>query len=156
MLATPRDDKQVDAIERLTKTKIARQTMENLEVREDRKPRRDGDKGRGHSARERNRKDKFRPDKFHDHVAPMQPAQVVDAIVAPPAAPVAHAPEPRPVTKHEPHREQQRPPHKKREPEHRASHDRKNDASPVRPEKHQLPAFLFRPVPLPKKADAEG
>src|SRR5471032_2905710 len=70
MLATPRDEQQVDAIERLTKTTIPRQTMENLEVREDRKPRRDNDKGRGQGTRDRNRKDKFRPDKFHDHVAP--------------------------------------------------------------------------------------
>ena len=71
MLATPRDDKQVDAIERLTKMPIARQVMENIEVREDRKPRRDDDKKRGGRDRDRNRKDKFRPDKFHDHVAPM-------------------------------------------------------------------------------------
>src|SRR6185295_10559989 len=154
MLATPRDDRQVDAIERLTKTQIPRQTMENLEVREDRKPRRDGDKGRGHSARDRNRKDKFRPDKFHDHVAPMEPAQVVEA--APQEAALVQAPEPRPEKKPEPRREPHRPQHKKRDPEHRASHDRKNDAVSVKPEKHQLPAFLFRPVPLPKKADAEG
>jgi len=53
MLATPRDDKQVDAIERLTKTTIPRQTMENLEIREDRKPRRDHEKRRVQSTRER-------------------------------------------------------------------------------------------------------
>jgi superfamily II DNA/RNA helicase len=155
MLATPRDDKQVDAIERLTKTQIPRQAMENLEVREDRKPRRDSERGRGRSVRERDRKDKFRPDKFHDHVAPMEPAQLVAETAAPPA-PAVRAPEPRAEKKPEPRREQHRPAHKKREPEHRASHDRKNDATPVKPEKHQLPAFLFRPVPLPKKADAEG
>jgi len=154
MLATPRDEKQVDAIERLTKTKIPRQTMENLEVREDRKPRRDNDRNRGRN--DRNRKDKFRPDKFHDHVAPMEPAAAVEQVSAAVVqeAPVARAPEPRAEKKHEPRREQHRPPLKKREPEHRASHDRKNDATPVKPEKHQLPAFLFRPVPLPKKADA--
>jgi superfamily II DNA/RNA helicase len=161
MLATPRDDKQVDAIERLTKTKIPRQVMENIEVREDRKPRRDDDRKRGRG--ERNRKDKFRPDKFHDHVAPMEPAQVAEEVVQAivQEAPVVQAPipvvpraEPRPEKKHEPRRDQHRPPHKKREPEHRASHDRKNDAKPVKPEKHELPAFLFRPVPVSKKADA--
>ncbi len=163
MLATPRDEKQVDAIERLTKTTIPRQTMENLEVREDRKPRRDADRSRGRN--DRNRKDKFRPDKFHDHVAPMEPAPAIAEAVAPAVheTAVVHAPEPavarsehRPEKKHEPRREQHRPPQKKRDPEHRASHDRKHDATPVKPEKHQLPAFLFRPVPLPKKADAEG
>ena len=163
MLATPRDDKQVDAIERLTKTKIPRQTMENLEVREDRKPRRDSDRNRGRN--DRNRKDKFRPDKFHDHVAPMEPAANFEGAIAPIVheAPIVRVPEPRitraeprPEKKHEPRREQHRPPTKKRDPEHRANHDRKNDATPVKPEKHQLPAFLFRPVPLPKKADAEG
>src|ERR1700754_1409365 len=39
MLVTPRDEKQVSAIEHLTKTTIARRVMENIEVREDRKPR---------------------------------------------------------------------------------------------------------------------
>jgi len=156
MLATPRDDKQVDAIERLTKTTIPRQTMENLEIREDRKPRRDSDKRRGQSTRDRERKDKFRPDKFHDHVAPMEPAQAIAAapIETPVAQVVVPLPSPRQEKKHEPRRE--RHPHKKRGPEHRASHDRKNDAEVVKPERHELPAFLFRPVNLPKKVDAEG
>jgi superfamily II DNA/RNA helicase len=160
MLATPRDDKQVDAIERLTKTTIPRETMENLEIREDRKPRRDAGKGRGHTSRDRERKDKFRPEKFHDHVAPMEPAQATAAIPTPVAS-LAPAPElvvPLPSPRHEKKHESrhERHPHKKREPEHRASHDRKNDAKVVKPERHELPAFLFRPVNLPKKADAEG
>jgi len=153
MLATPRDDKQVDAIERLTKTTIPRQTMENLEVREDRKPRREHEHARG----ARQRKDKFRPDKFHDHIAPMEPAAPVaassDKVAAEPAPDATAA---RPARKHEPRREQHHPPQKKRNPEHRASFDRKNDATPVKPEKHQLPAFLFRPVRLSKKADVES
>jgi superfamily II DNA/RNA helicase len=158
MLATPRDERQVSAIEQLIKTTIPRQAMANLEIREDRKPRREHERSRG--ARERQRKDKFRPDKFHDHVAAMEP---VVAAAAPVAIVPEKAPEPSPDTasnrrerKHEPRREQHRPAHKKREPEQRASFDRKNDATPVKPEKHQLPAFLFRPVRLPKKADAEG
>jgi superfamily II DNA/RNA helicase len=155
MLATPRDDRQVDAIERLTKITIARRTMENLEIREDRKPRRDNDRGR--SRRDHARKDKFRPDKYHDHVAPMEPAAQSDAAAIAPEVQTAPAPEPaaepRAEKKHEPRREQHRQQHKKHEP---ASHDRKNDATPVKPEKHQLPAFLFRPVRLPKKVDAEG
>jgi superfamily II DNA/RNA helicase len=155
MLATPRDDRQVDAIEHLIKTAIPRQTMDNLEIREDRKPRRDNERKRG--ARERQRKDKFRPDKFHDHVASMEPAAPIAAAPAP-AVPekVAEPAPPRRERKHEPRPEKHRHPQKKRDPEHRASFDRKNDATPVKPEKHQLPAFLFRPVRLTKKADAES
>ena len=168
MLATPRDDRQVDAIEKLTKTTIPRKTMENIEVREDRKPRRDEERrggqkgGRGRD----NRRDKFRPDKFHDHVAPMEPAPAIEATAQ--SAPVeqARAPEPprhdkpRQDKRHEPrreHREPQtatQPAQQKREKPHKAHQDRKNDAAPVKPEKHELPAFLLRPVNLPKKADA--
>lgn len=159
MLATPRDDGQVDAIERLTKITIARRTMDNLEIREDRKPRREQERRRG--KRESARKDKFRPEKFHEHVASMEPASPVQSEVrATPVTPVAPVTQPvvsrGQAKRNEPHRDQHRPQHKKREPEHRASHDRKNDATPVKPEKHQLPAFLFRPVPRPKKVDAEG
>jgi superfamily II DNA/RNA helicase len=176
MLATPRDSKQVDAIERLIKTTIPQKTMENLEVREDRKPRRDEERGGrgGRSGRnDKNRRDKFRPDKFHDHVAPMEPTAVVEAPVAAAASvePVGRTEQPRaprPERKHEPRRDkpQHAPQAKQQQPQkprehaprenHRASHDRKNDAAPVKPERHELPAFLFRPVNLPKKADAEG
>jgi superfamily II DNA/RNA helicase len=171
MLATPRDGKQVDAIERLIKTTIPQKTMENLEVREDLKPRRDDARGRGAKGgrNDKNRRDKFRPDKFHDHVAPMEPTAIVEApAVAVVEQPIARAPEQprheaRPEKKRHEHRDKPAPQHKPREhnhkeprENHRASHDRRNDATPVKPEKHELPAFLFRPVPLPKKADAEG
>ena len=163
MLVTPRDEKQVSAIEHLTKTTIARRVMDDLEVREDRKPRQGDDRKGGRGGRnDRNRRDKFRPDKFHDHVAPMEPTTIVDApaAAAPVEQPVARAPEaprpekakhePRPEKKHDqPRRDQQPKPER-----HRANQDRKNDATPVKPEKHELPAFLFRPVNLPKKADA--
>jgi superfamily II DNA/RNA helicase len=158
MLATPKDGKQVDAIERLVKVKIARKPMENIEVREDRSPRRD-DERRGGRGRDRGRRDKFRPEKFHDHVAPMQPAAPLEASAVPVEQPAAQAPEP---VRHErphhdkPHREKKPPrdQHAKRERPHKAHQDRKNDAAPVKPEKHELPAFLLRPVNLPKKADA--
>ncbi len=176
MLATPRDDKQVDAIERLTKVPIARVTMENLEIREELKRPRDGERGGrdrgGRGGRnDKNRRDKFRPDKFHDHVAPMEPTAVVEAPAAaeaPAEQPVVQAEqprrEPRPEKKRHDQPRRDKPqhssqPHKPRDEKrehHRASHDRKNDAAPVKPERHELPAFLFRPVPLPKKADAEG
>jgi superfamily II DNA/RNA helicase len=155
MLATPRDGRQVDAIEHLIKTTIPRQTMENLEIREDRKPRDEHERKRG--ARERQRKDKFRPDKFHDHVAAMAPAAPVVAMpVAVVPEKAAEATPVRRERKHEPRRDKHHQPQKKRDPEQRASFDRKNDATPVKPEKHQLPAFLFRPVRLAKKADVES
>ncbi len=168
MLATPRDEKQVDAIERLTKSPIGRKTMENLEVREDRKPRRDeerkGGRNGGRGERDRGRRDKFRPDKFHEHVAAMEPATASDVAAAPAEQPAAaQAPEPprqerapQPQKKrHEPRPPKpQQPQGKPREPAHKAHQDRRNDAAPVKPERHELPAFLFRPINLPKKADA--
>jgi superfamily II DNA/RNA helicase len=168
-LVTPRDDRQVDAIEKLIKTKIARRVMTDIEVREDRGPRRDERGGRdrrgGHDRGRRG--ERFKPEKYHDHVAPMEPAAVAGtpAVAEATPQPVARAPEPqrhhnkpkqhgeRHEKKHEPRREQGQ--HKtQREKPHRAHQDRKNDATPVKPEKHELPAFLFRPVNLPKKADA--
>jgi superfamily II DNA/RNA helicase len=158
MLVTPRDFKQVDAIEKLMKITIGRRAMTDIEVREDRKPRRDVERRGARDRGRRDRRDKFRPDKFHDHVASMEPTAVVEAPVAaaPAEQPVAERPhrEPRernPEKKHEPRREHQAP---KREKPHRAHQDRKDDAKPVKPERHELPAFLFRPVNLPKKADA--
>ena len=86
----------------------------------------------------------------------MEPAQAIAAgpVETPVAQVVVPLPSPRQEKKPEPRHA--RHPHKTREPEHRASHDRKNDAKVVKPERHELPAFLFRPVSLPKKADAEG
>jgi superfamily II DNA/RNA helicase len=179
-LVTPRDDRQVTAIEQLTKTKIARRVMNDIEVREDRGPRREE---RGHGGRDRKggrdrgrRGDRFKPEKYHDHVASMEPTQAADTPVvaevaaAPVEQPAAKAPEqprehkrheqrPRHEKKHEPRREhrehgQAKAHEPKREKPHRAHQDRKNDAAPVKPEKHELPAFLFRPINLPKKADA--
>jgi len=182
MLVTPRDEKQVSAIEHLTKTTIARRVMNDIEVREDRGPRRDdrGGRDRKGGGRDRGRRsDKFRPEKYHDHVASMEPTAGGDApvaadAVAPAEQPVAKAPEQqrqhdKPKREHrerhekkhdQPRREQREHGHKahadqpKRDKPHRAHQDRKNDATPVKPEKHELPAFLFRPINLPKKADA--
>ncbi|MBL6852987.1 MAG: DEAD/DEAH box helicase [Alphaproteobacteria bacterium] len=175
-LVTPRDDKQVDAIEKLMKLKINRRVMSDIEVREDRGTRREERGGRGgdrRGGRDRGRRgDRFKPEKYHDHVASMEPTQVVDApavadAAAPVEQPVAKAPRehkprqdqrPRHEKKHEPRREQQghqaHGQQAKREKPHRAHQDRKNDATPVKPERHELPAFLFRPINLPKKADA--
>ncbi|MBS0471454.1 MAG: DEAD/DEAH box helicase [Proteobacteria bacterium] len=172
MLVTPRDFKQVDAIEKLMKISIARRAMTDIEVREDRKPRRDDERGgRGGRGGDRNRGrrgDRFKPEKYHDQVASMEPSVATDAPAiaeAPPvAARVPDSDKPRQEArprnehrekKHEPRREQRHDPKPQREKPHRAHQDRKDDAKPVKPEPHELPAFLFRPVNLPKKkADA--
>ncbi|HEY0107069.1 MAG TPA: DEAD/DEAH box helicase [Rhizomicrobium sp.] len=163
MLATPKDGKQVEAIERLTKNKIARKAMDNIEVREDRKPRHDEERRGPRKGQSRdNRRDKFRPEKFHDHVASMEPAAPSDVAPQPSVAAVQPAVQDQPrqsqhheKKRHEPRRENNNPaPHKPKPERHRAHQDRKNDAAPVKPEKHELPAFLFRPINLPKKADA--
>jgi superfamily II DNA/RNA helicase len=172
MLVTPRDEKQLSAIEHLTKNKITVKEIGEIEVREDRSPRRD-DKRRdgGRGGKRNDRKDRFRPDKFHDHVASMEPTAPVEASAPSVSAPaeqpvVAEQPrrEPRPPKPRNEHREKPRhekprhegPRHEgpRAEKPHRAHQDRKNDATPVKPERHELPAFLFKPINLPKKADA--
>jgi superfamily II DNA/RNA helicase len=148
MLVTPRDDKLVDAIEKLTKNKIARHKMENLEVREDRKPRRDDDRRRGGRDKKRSgRRHEHAPDhKFHEHVAPLEPSKQVDPVqaaapVQAPAAPAERKP-------------QERRPHEKHKDQRRQNRQEGEAAS--RPDKSELPAFLFRPVPIAKqRATAE-
>ncbi|HWD29896.1 MAG TPA: DEAD/DEAH box helicase [Rhizomicrobium sp.] len=184
MLVTPRDEKQLSAIEHLTKNKIGVKEIGEIEVREDRSPRRDDkrrDGGRG-GKRNADRRDRFRPDKFHDHVASMEPSAPTEASAAPAEQPMtADAPAPKPQREPRAPREQKpRGEHREKRPEHRAEkprqegprhegprhegpraekphrahQDRKNDATPVKPERHELPAFLFKPINLPKKADA--
>ena len=82
MLASPRDGKYVEAIEKITGSKLARREMMDIEVREETRPRRDDrdgakggrgrDRGRGRDGKQHDR----RPPggKFHDHVASMEPA----------------------------------------------------------------------------------
>jgi superfamily II DNA/RNA helicase len=183
MLVTPRDEKQVSAIEHLTKTKIGVKEIGEIEVREDRSPRRDDkrrDGGRGGKRNSERRSDRFKPEKYHEHVASMEPTPTVEASALPASAPAeqpvaAEQPrrEPRPhkprgehrsekPRQDKPHADKPRNEHRdaprmegpRHEKPHRANQDRKNDATPVKPERHELPAFLFKPINLPKKADA--
>ena len=178
MLATRRDDKYVEAIEKLTGNKLARRQMLDIEVREERHPRREEgrhggrgrDRGKGRDGKYRDRRP---PDgKYHDMTASMEPVQ--------PAAPQAQAPQPaeqpREQRAHEPHenrghREQrpqgehrekrphgehrekrphgERQHHEKRE-RHSQRHHNEQAAKPEAVDKSQLPAFLFRAVPVKK------
>jgi len=175
MLVTSADGKYVEAIEKLTKCKLARRSIEGLaeQVRE-RPPREKNREGRGGRGRERDRDhrrgDRDRPIKPHGQVASMEPTKSA------PPAPVQERPveqqRPRPEPRPEPradqqqqrrpdhrsdHRPQRRPePAVKQEPVHYAQSFRDKSTSrapsvestPV--DISQLPAFLLRPVKLPK------
>jgi superfamily II DNA/RNA helicase len=129
MLATPRDAKCVDAIEHLTKLPISRRKIE-VEVREDLNPPRNRDRNRA-----KGRSDgRNRPPPQHGHFANEHPATPVVAAAANGAAnghsakaPVKPQPQPRPAQAPKP----QQP---------RAS----------TPDADSLPAFLLRPINLPK------
>jgi superfamily II DNA/RNA helicase len=154
MLATPRDTKAVDAIEKLIGNSIPARTMENLEVREDRESdrggrdrNRRGGKNRGGEHRE------HRPaQNRHEHAA-TKPAEPKPAESKPvPAAPVrAEVPAPRPVEAQRPVESQRVEPQRK-DNERRHNQKRYENQKP-RPEPvdhAQLPAFLMRPINLPK------
>ncbi|HEY2068642.1 MAG TPA: C-terminal helicase domain-containing protein, partial [Rhizomicrobium sp.] len=161
-LASPRDAKYVEFIEKLTGNKLNRRQMTDIEVRDDRSPRRDQHKGRDRDRDRRGgkRHDRRPPDgKFHDQVAGTEPAREAVATSAPnPAILDAPLPEHRPEHKPE-HRHEHKPKHRS-EPHqgHRQPHEKKPHGKPQRqgaPEKEpvdksQLPAFLFRKVKLPQ------
>jgi superfamily II DNA/RNA helicase len=169
MLASHRDGKYIEAIEKITGQKLARREMMDIEVREENRPHRGehrrGDKGgrdrgRGRDGKQRDR----RPPggKFHDQVASMEPAteQAAPAQNEVPAAePRPHKPqqENRPDKRH--HREirpenksENKPENKTENREKRGSqrHHNQQAAQPSQVDKSELPAFLFRPVPVRK------
>ena len=148
MLMTPRDDKYVDAIERLIGNTLPRRKIDGVEPREDLRPRnpeRERDRNRGRGGRGRGR---ARPIKDHGQRASMEPAasKPQDGIEQPRAKkpkrePRAKGPKSQSEAKRADRAQEPRPKHL----EHATA-----DA-------HQLPAFLLRPVALPKakSEDAE-
>src|SRR6185437_8926048 len=145
MLASRHDQKAVDAIEKLLGKPIDRRVMEGIEVREEEaRPR--GDRNRRDGKRERGGRDRDRrprPVAAHGQVASMEPA-----IQAPAPAQVAAQPEP----------QQEMPrPHRERQPQrpHHARQPQQQRPQGTKPDHSQLPAFLLRPVKLPKPEDAE-
>jgi len=145
MLATPRDSKSVEAIERLTKLPIAKRKID-VEVREDRNPPRNRDRGRGAKGKSDGRN---RPPPQHGQFANEHPATPVVAAPTNGAAnghsttghltngqsanaPVRPQAQQRPAQTQKPQKQQQQQP--------RAS----------TPDADSLPAFLLRPVNFPK------
>ncbi|HJR57464.1 MAG TPA: DEAD/DEAH box helicase [Rhizomicrobium sp.] len=181
MLATPRDHKYVEVIEKLTGKPLARSSMMDIEVREEKRPRRDDDRrggkgggrDRGRGGRDGKHRDRRPPDgKYHEHVAPMEPTQVADASAQPQVQAQAQAETPRPAEQPRPQeharsreqhpREQQpreqrpREHHEKRPRENRSQrHHNEQAARPEPVDKSQLPAFLLRPVPIAKAPKPE-
>jgi superfamily II DNA/RNA helicase len=177
MLASHRDGKYLEAIEKITGSKLPRREMMDIEVREETRPRRDErggrdrgkERGRGRDGKQRDR----RPPggKFHDQVAGMEPvATAPDAAPQPAAAPqviaapqaiAAEAPRPAaPRERQDKPRQEQRPRNEPRtenrerggEKRERGGqrHHNEQAARPEAVDKSQLPAFLFRPVPVKK------
>jgi superfamily II DNA/RNA helicase len=159
MLASHRDGKYIEAIEKLTGQKLARREMMDIEVREESRPRQ-GDRRGGKGGRDRGRggKDQHRDrrppgGKFHDQVASMEPTEVSSA----PAQ--AAVQEQRPQ---EPKSRQEQRPRGEHRPESREKRERgsqrQHNEQAARPEavdKNELPAFLFRPVPVRKPEPQE-
>ncbi|MDB5740373.1 MAG: ATP-dependent helicase, box family [Alphaproteobacteria bacterium] len=189
MLASHRDGKYIEAIEKITGQKLDRREMMDIEVREDVRPRRDDHKGggkgggreRGRGGRDGKQRDRRPPGgKFHDQVASMDP---VDAPAVAAEAPAVEAPRPqaerppqpkeqrqprndapRPEKPRQEPRQEQRPRNEPRQENRQENREPRNDkrerggqrqyneqaAKPEAVDKSQLPAFLFRPVPVKK------
>ncbi len=132
MLMTPRDGKYLDAIEKLIGAPLKRIFLEGLAEAVKAQPARDSH----HGERQRGRRGRSGRGHEHHHREHVQHKPVQHA------APQSHAPET--------HREQKPQPL-----QNRAPHAPKVQAQPQKPadrtpDAHQLPAFLLRPVPLPK------
>jgi superfamily II DNA/RNA helicase len=150
-LVTSRDFKQVDAIQKLTGKELPRRTLEGLaEAVQDRPAREHRSGGRGD--RDRNRRGRDRDRKFnrpvadHGQRAAMEPAQVQPRTeVATPA----EQPQQRTSQPHH-HPKQDRAPqqHKPKQAQKQPKQQQQNN-EPKKPDAHQLPAFLLRPIKLP-------
>ncbi len=154
MLATSRDFKQVEAIEKLTGSTLVRRSLEGLAEATQERPKSEhrGNRDRNSRGRDRDRKQHNRPVADHGQRASMEPAQ---------AAPVQEI-EARPVQQHAPqphhHAKQDRTPQQHKPKQQHAPKPQRQE--PKKTDAHQLPAFLLRPVNLPKpakkKEDAQG
>jgi len=159
MLVTSRDAKYLDAIERLTGSKLERRSLDGLAEAVQSRPHDGHSHGNGHD-RHRGGKDRHRerghhprPVKDHGHRASMEPMS------APAAAATSQAPEPHHAPKqHHPKPAQHAKPHQPHGKSQQAKqqHQLKASQPPAekKPDAHQLPPFLLRPIPLPKEKPA--
>jgi superfamily II DNA/RNA helicase len=183
MLASSRDAKYVEAIEKLTGNTLVRRTLEGLAEAVQARPAgesRSGGHGRDRNSREggggRGRErggrgqQHNRPIKDHGQRAAMEPmvqtqsaAPVEQPVVAQQSQPVV-APQPVAQQPRQDNRRDHRPQqHKQHQPkpqqtrsQHRSQESRaEQPGEPKKPDAHQLPAFLMRPVNLPKPAEKQ-
>jgi superfamily II DNA/RNA helicase len=142
MLATSRDSKSVDAIEKLIGRPIDKRVMEGIEVREDRH---EGPR-QGRDAQRKGSRDRHRGPQPHSrphaatHAAP--PVVAREAAVAEVSAPIALV-----EAKPQQPRHQPRP---AQTPQEQRQHAKPREAEPEVVDINRLPAFLLRPVNLPK------
>jgi len=172
MLASSRDSKYVDFIEKLTGNKLVRRQMMDIEVR-DAPPRRDDrgrgrDRGKGRDAKHRGHRP---PDgKYHDQVAAIEPMREAAVETSAPTPAIADAPALAQKREHhrpqgKPHQEKPRHENQRHEksprhdnPRHEKGSQHQHNERARQPEavdKNQLPAFLFRPVPVKKPEPKE-
>ena len=148
MLATARDGKYVEAIEKLTKITLSRRKLDGLaEAAGARPPREDHGNRKDRDRRGRHRDRRDRPIKPHGQVAAMEPAKAEPVK----AEPIRFAAEPsRAQESRQAHAPQQdhRQDHRQKQ-----QHPQQQKQQPRReqvPDPQQLPAFLLRPINLPK------
>jgi superfamily II DNA/RNA helicase len=154
MLTTPRDSKYVDFIEKLTGNKLARRQMTDIEVREDRGPRRDDKRGGRDRGRGTKRGHDRKPPggKFHDQVASIEPSREAQMETSTPQPAILDAPQPERVRSGPPRHDKPRREHKPHAD--KKAHDKprlRGEAESRVVDKSELPAFLFRKAPLPKR-----
>ena len=150
-LATSRDAKYVEAVEKLIKTTLSRRTLDGLaeQVRE-RPPRED----RGRDRRDRRGRDRRRehPIKPHGQVASMEPSRPAEQQAE--TRPQQEARPPRQQEQQRPRQQEQQHPRQQEQQRPRQQQQRpqrpQQTSQPKPPDASQLPAFLLRPVNLPK------
>src|SRR4051794_40877412 len=132
MLATPRDAKYMEAIERLIGSPLKRIAMDGLAEAVRAQPQRES---HSHGDRNRGRRGPSRGEHRHRERSQQQPQPAASQPKKQHQAP-------------EPHRQ----PEQKQQQQPRAQHTPKPQAKAEerKPDAMQLPAFLLRPVPLPK------
>jgi superfamily II DNA/RNA helicase len=149
MLASGRDAKYIEAIEKLTNTKLPHRTLEGLAEASNARPpdeRRGGrDQKRGGRERDRGHRPQHGEQRSH-HPKPAQ-QHAAQTPVARDSAPQEQAPRPQhQPQQHKPHMPQQQ--HAKQGPQHQP-----RPPKPEGSDAHQLPAFLLRPINVPKAAE---
>ena len=163
-----RDGKYIDAIEKITGQKLARREMMDIEVREESRPRRDDrggrggrdrDRGRGGDGKHRDRRPpggKYpRPGRQHGTGA--RPSAGGRSRLQP-RSPVRRNSRARnsrartsPVrNSRQDHRHEQRPTPREARARQASGQHNEQAAKPEAVDKSELPAFLFRPVPVKK------